>query len=90
MAKPGTFSVFHMTDVLTTFQTARPVTSEGSAHCAGAFGLMWLCWAGPPSVLMHDAGKGFCGGVFKQLHERFGLLMEGVSTEAQWKNGVAE
>jgi len=37
-----------------------------------------------------DAGKGFIGRAFKEMCERYSILLDPVATEAQWKNGAAE
>ena len=56
-----TWHFFHVVDHLTTMQAARLVRTESSVRCAQALEDMWISWAGPPRVVICDAGKGFLG-----------------------------
>ena len=85
-----TWHFFHAVDHLTTMQAARLVRTESSQRCSQALEDMLISWAGPPRVVISDAGKGFVGREFKDMCEGHSIVLDPVATEAQWKNGAAE
>ena len=84
------YHVYHFLDQSTLFQTAVVTHSHGAAQAVRALHQGWIQWAGPPGLLVMDAGTELNSEEFLNFLQQHGIKHRTIATDAHWQNARVE
>lgn len=84
------FYIYHFVDQGTTYRTAVCVPSGSSENAIQALLQGWLQWAGPPRMLVLDAGADLNSEQFSQFLQKYGMCSRTCAADARWQNARVE
>ena len=79
-----TFHFYHMLDQATNYHVAAPAPSRAAEQASQCVAENWFQWAGPPNVLMTDAGTEFTSEHFMEFLQKFDVKPVTVHQVALW------
>ena len=85
-----TFHSYHMLDQATNYHVAAPAPSRAAEQASQCVAENWFQWAGPPNVLMTDAGTEFTSEHFMEFLQKFDVKPVTAAPHAHWQNGRCE
>ena len=85
-----TFHFYHILDQATNFHVATPAPSRAAEHAVQCVAESWFQWAGPPHVLVTDAGTEFTSSHFLEFLQRNDVKATTIAPHAHWQNGRCE
>ena len=84
------FFFYHGVDQATTFHTAFATKSHTSQDAIRTITQGWINWAGPPGMLVVDAGTDFGTENFHQFLQTQDIRLRMIAPEAHWQNARVE
>ena len=85
-----TFHFYHMLDQATNYHVATPAPNRAAEQASQCVAENWFQWAGPPNVLMTDAGTEFTSEHFMEFLQKFDVKPVTAAPHAHWQNGRCE
>eukprot|EP00435_Cladocopium_sp_Y103_P020428 s2013_g5.t1 len=85
-----TFHFYHMIDQATNFHVAMPAPCRAADQAAQCVSESWFQWAGPPNMMVTDAGTEFTSEHFQEFLQRHDVKPSTTAPHAHWQNGRCE
>ena len=85
-----TFHFYHILDQATNFHVATPAPSRAAENAVQCVAESWFQWAGPPNMLVTDAGTEFTSSLFMEFAQKNDVKLVTAAPHAHWQNGRCE
>lgn len=85
-----TFHFYHLLDQATNYHVATPAPSRAAEQAAQSVAESWFQWAGPPNLIVTDAGTEFTSEHFSEFLQRYDVKSVTAAPHAHWQNGRSE
>ena len=84
------FHFYHILDQATNFHVATPAPCRAAEQASQCVLESWFQWAGPPNMMVTDAGTEFTSGHFLDFLQRHDVKAVTTAPHAHWQNGRCE
>ena len=84
------FHFYHILDQATNYHVATPAPNRAADQAAQSVSENWFQWAGPPNMIVTDAGTEFTSEHFSEFLQRFDVKSVTAAPHAHWQNGRSE
>ena len=84
------FHFYHILDQATNYHVATPAPNRAADQAAQSVSENWFQWAGPPNMIVTDAGTEFTSEHFSEFLQRFDVKSVTAALHAHWQNGRSE
>eukprot|EP00435_Cladocopium_sp_Y103_P048285 s125_g14.t1 len=85
-----TFHFYHIIDQATNFHVAMPAPCRAAEQAVQCVAESWFQWAGPPNMMVTDAGTEFTSELFQTFLQRYDVKPSTTAPNAHWQNGRCE